>query len=55
LAQKSQSEQDKANLGGHRLGYEMASAKDRLNRESLFKLHDAKNQQPPPTQPTTGE
>jgi hypothetical protein len=56
LAQKSEAEQDKASLGGHRLGYEMASTKDRLNRETLFKLHDAKTkQQTPPTQPTTGE
>jgi hypothetical protein len=54
LAQKTQTEQDKANLGGHRLGYEMASAKDRLNRESLFKLHEAKSKTPP-TEPTTGE
>ena len=56
LAQKAQAEQDKANLGGHRLGYEMASTKDRLNRETLFKLHDAKTaaaQQP--TEPTIGE
>lgn len=54
LAQKTQAEEDKVNLGGHRLGYEMASSKDRLNRETLFKLHDAKNQ-PAPNQPTTGE
>jgi len=54
LAQKSEAEQDKANLSGHRLGYEMASSKDRLNRESLFKLHEAKNKTPP-TEPTTGE
>jgi len=53
LAQKAEAEQEKLNLGGHRLGYEMASSKDRLNRESLFKLHDAKNK--PPTKPTTGE
>ena len=53
LAQKSEAEQEKLNLGGHRLGYEMASSKDRLNRESLFKLHDAKTK--PPTKPTTGE
>jgi hypothetical protein len=53
LAQKTEAEQEKLNLGGHRLGYEMASSKDRLNRESLFKLHDAKTK--PPTKPTTGE
>jgi hypothetical protein len=53
LAQKAEAEQEKLNLGGHRLGYEMASSKDRLNRESLFKLHDAKTK--PPTKPTTGE
>lgn len=42
LAQKAEAEQEKLNLGGHRLGYEMASTKDRLNRETLFKLHEAK-------------
>jgi len=52
LAQKTQAEQEKLNLGGHRLGYEMASSKDRLNRESLFKLHEAKTK---PQPPTTGE
>lgn len=51
LAQKAEAEQEKLNLGGHRLGYEMASTKDRLNRESLFKLHDAKNPKQP-SQPT---
>jgi len=54
LEQKAQADQDKADISGHRLGYEMASTKDRLNRESLFKLNDAKNKNPP-TEPTTGE
>jgi hypothetical protein len=49
LEQKTQAEHDKADISGHRLGYEMASTKDRLNRETLFKLHDAKNK------PTMGE
>jgi len=58
LAQKQQAEQDKANLSGHRLGFDMASTKDRLNRDTLFKLHDAKTaaaQAQQPTEPTTGE
>jgi hypothetical protein len=47
LAQKQLSEQEKMDLAGHRLGFDMASTKDRLNRETLFKLHDAKKVEKP--------
>lgn len=43
LKVKREAEQIKAQLGGQRLGYEMASAKDRLNRETVFKIQDVKN------------
>ncbi len=52
LAQKKEAEIIKAQLGGQRLGFEMASAKDRLNRETVFKLHDAKNKVKQALQPT---
>ena len=47
LEQKQLSEKEKMNLAGHRLGFDMASTKDRLNRETLFKLHDAKKVEKP--------
>jgi hypothetical protein len=40
---KREAESLKNQLGGQRLGYEMASAKDRLNRETIFKMQEAKN------------
>jgi hypothetical protein len=42
LEEKQLSEQEKMDIAGHRLGFDMASTKDRLNRETLFKLHEAK-------------
>lgn len=43
LAAKREAEKIRAEISGQRLGYEMASNKDRLNRETVFKLHEAKN------------
>lgn len=47
LEEKQGTEKEKMNLAGHRLGFDMASTKDRLNRETLFKLHDAKKVEKP--------
>ena len=47
LEEKQGTEEEKMNLAGHRLGFDMASTKDRLNRETLFKLHDAKKVEKP--------
>jgi hypothetical protein len=52
LEQKTQADHLKTDLGGQRLGFEMASTKDRLNRETVFKLHDAKNKVKQALQPT---